>query len=77
MPRLPEGLILGQVSGVEVDSHDHVFVFHRGRDAWFNGDHTVTYDGHMDWAHDVGVDSESNVYVADVHFGMRIQKFAK
>jgi len=76
-PRLPEGLILGQVSGVEVDSHDHVFVFHRGRDAWFNGDHTVTYDGHMDWAHDVGVDSESNVYVADVHFGMRIQKFAK
>lgn len=37
-PRLPEGLILGQVSGVEVDSHDHIFVFHRGRSAWFNGD---------------------------------------
>jgi DNA-binding beta-propeller fold protein YncE len=28
-PRLPEGYVLGQVSGVTVDSHNHVFVFHR------------------------------------------------
>ena len=28
-PRLPEGYVLGQVSGVAVDSHNHVFVFHR------------------------------------------------
>jgi len=28
-PILPEGYVLGEVSGVGVDSHDHVFVFHR------------------------------------------------
>ena len=29
-PQLPEGFAFGQVSGVAVDSHNHVFVFHRG-----------------------------------------------
>lgn len=33
-PVLPEGYILGQVSGVAVDSHNHVFVFHRGSRPW-------------------------------------------
>ncbi len=28
-PELPEGFAFGQVSGVAVDSHNHVFVFHR------------------------------------------------
>ncbi len=28
-PKLPENFELGQVSGVEVDSHDHVWLFHR------------------------------------------------
>lgn len=28
-PVLPDGFVLGQVSGVAVDSHNHVFVFHR------------------------------------------------
>ena len=28
-PILPEGYVFGQVSGVGVDSHEHVFVFHR------------------------------------------------
>lgn len=28
-PILPEGYVLGQVAGVGVDSHEHVFVFHR------------------------------------------------
>ncbi len=28
-PRLPEGFVLGEVSGVAVDSHNHLFVFHR------------------------------------------------
>lgn len=28
-PVLPEGYVLGQVCGVGVDSHEHVFVFHR------------------------------------------------
>ena len=33
-PVLPEGYVLGQVSGVGVDSHNHVFVFHRGEQSW-------------------------------------------
>ncbi len=33
-PVLPEGMVLGQVSGVAVDSHNHVFVFHRAEGSW-------------------------------------------
>lgn len=28
-PKLPEGYVFGEVTGVAVDSHNHVFVFHR------------------------------------------------
>jgi len=33
-PVLPEGRILGQATGVGVDSHNHVFVFHRAGREW-------------------------------------------
>lgn len=33
-PRLPDGHILGQATGVGVDSHNHVFVFHRAGREW-------------------------------------------
>ena len=33
-PQLPTGFVLGQVSGVAVDSHNHVFVFHRAENSW-------------------------------------------
>src|SRR5262249_31907771 len=33
-PVLPDGMALGQVSGVSVDSHNHVFVFHRAEGSW-------------------------------------------
>jgi len=33
-PVLPDGYVLGQVSGVAVDSHNHVFVFHRAEGSW-------------------------------------------
>ena len=33
-PQLPPGFVLGQVSGVGVDSHNHVFVFHRAENSW-------------------------------------------
>lgn len=33
-PRLPEGMVLGQVSGVAVDSHNRVFVFRRAEGSW-------------------------------------------
>jgi peptidylamidoglycolate lyase len=33
-PQIPDGFVLGQVSGVAVDSHNHVFVFHRAENSW-------------------------------------------
>jgi peptidylamidoglycolate lyase len=33
-PRLPQTLLLGQVAGVGIDSHNHVFVFHRAENSW-------------------------------------------
>ena len=33
-PRLPEGLVLGQVTGVDVDSKGDVYVFHRAERFW-------------------------------------------
>jgi peptidylamidoglycolate lyase len=33
-PQLPEGRILGQATGVDIDSAGSVFVFHRARRAW-------------------------------------------
>lgn len=33
-PQLPSGFVLGQVSGVAVDSHNHVFIFHRAENSW-------------------------------------------
>lgn len=33
-PQLPDGFVLGQVSGIAVDSHNHVFIFHRAENSW-------------------------------------------
>src|SRR5689334_13599863 len=33
-PQLPAGFALGQISGVAVDSHNHVFVFNRAENSW-------------------------------------------
>ena len=33
-PRLPDGLVLGQVAGVDVDSNGDVYVFHRAERFW-------------------------------------------
>ena len=35
------------------------------------------HDGQMVWPHDVTVDGDGNVYSAEVHQGMRIQKWAR
>jgi DNA-binding beta-propeller fold protein YncE len=42
-PILPDGYVLGQVSGVAVDSHNHVFIFHRAEGSWAT-DHTHPID---------------------------------
>lgn len=33
-PQLPKGITLGQATGVAVDSHNHVFIFHRAKREW-------------------------------------------
>jgi len=33
-PMLPDNFVLGQISGVAVDSHNHVFVFNRAENSW-------------------------------------------
>lgn len=35
------------------------------------------YAGQFTWPHDIAVDRDGGVYVAEVHFGMRVQKFAR
>lgn len=35
------------------------------------------YAGQFTWPHDVAVDRDGGVYVAEVRFGMRVQKFAR
>ena len=33
-PKLPDGFEMGEAAGVGVDSHGHVWVFHRGTAGW-------------------------------------------
>jgi peptidylamidoglycolate lyase len=70
-PTLPDGFALGQVPGVAVDSHDHVFVFHRGDRPIVcfdseSGEIVASWgDGLFETAHGLAVDSEDNVWVTD------------
>ncbi len=71
-PQLPEGFALGQVSGVDVDSHNHVFVFHRGDRPilCFEGKTgkiiTSWGDGLFLKSHGLKVDRHDNIWVTDV-----------
>ena len=40
-PILPEGYVLGQVSGVGIDSHNQVFIFHRAYHSWNRTDEVI------------------------------------
>src|SRR5262249_10587257 len=35
-PALPAGMAVGEAVGVEVDAHNHVFLFHRAHQGWGN-----------------------------------------
>jgi DNA-binding beta-propeller fold protein YncE len=71
-PQLPAGYAFGQVSGVGVDSHNHVFVFHRG------GPPVFCFDGATgrviaSWGsglfatpHGLAIDSHDNVWLTDI-----------
>ena len=71
-PILPEGFSFGEVSGVGVDSHNHVFVFHRGSHPimCFDGETGRLInswgDGMFATAHGLTVDSQDNIWVTDV-----------
>lgn len=71
-PQLPEGFALGQVSGVDVDSHNHVFVFHRGDPPILcfdgaTGKIVASWgDGMFAVPHGLTVDRQDNVWLTDV-----------
>jgi len=71
-PKLPEGFALGQVSGVGVDSHNHVFVFHRGEHPVLCFESTTGKliaawgDGLFAMPHGLTVDSHDNIWLTDV-----------
>lgn len=70
-PELRPGFKLGEAAGVDVDSHNHVFVFHRGdppivRLDAKTGAVTASWgEGLFVRAHGLEVDHEDNVWVTD------------
>ncbi len=71
-PELPEGFAFGEVSGIGVDSHNHVFVFHRGEHPIMVFDGATGKllaswgDGIFARPHGLTVDSQDNIWVTDV-----------
>ena len=71
-PQLPDGFTLGQVSGVGVDSHNHVFAFHRGAQypiMMFDGA-TGKFlkslgEGMFMHPHGLSVDNQDNLWITD------------
>ena len=71
-PKLPAGFSFGEVAGVGVDSHNHVFIFHRGKDMPIlcvegeSGEVIASFgEGMFVNAHGLEIDSEDNVWVTD------------
>src|SRR5689334_9240117 len=80
-PELPEKFVFGQVAGVGVDSHNHVFVFHRGLHPLmcFDGNTgkllTSWGDEIFGTPHGLSVDSQDNIWVTDIKHHL-VQKFS-
>lgn len=70
-PQLPKNDCLGQVTGVSVDSHNRVFISHRGANKvrafdGETGEQVVSWDDTLlKNPHDIEVDSEDNLWVTD------------
>ncbi len=69
---LPEDWALGQVAGVETDSHDRIYLFHRGSGAppliCFDADGAVLFSwDHIDFGrpHMVTCDADDHVWLTD------------
>ncbi len=71
-PELPEGFAFGEVSGIGVDSHNHVFVFHRGEHPvmCFDGatGKLLSFwgDGQFARPHGLTVGAHDNLWLTDV-----------
>ncbi len=71
-PQLPAGYAFGHVTGIGVDSHNHVFVFHRGDPPvmCFEGATGKLVQswgsGKIGRAHGLAVDSADNVWLTDI-----------
>jgi peptidylamidoglycolate lyase len=60
-PQMPEGRILGQATGVDVDPRGNVFVFHRAGRMW-SVDPAILFV----MPHGLTIDQQGNVWVTDV-----------
>jgi peptidylamidoglycolate lyase len=71
-PQLPAGFAFGQVTGIRVDSHNHVFVFHRGETPVMCFEGTTGKlvaswgTGQIGRAHGLAVDREDNIWLTDL-----------
>lgn len=79
-PQLPKGMNFGEVSGVDVDRNDHVWVFNRGRHAVMefdrNGKLLQAWEHvPVKSSHGIRIDPEGNVWLVDVA-GHAVLKFS-
>lgn len=71
-PQLPAGYAFGKVSGIGIDSHNHVFVFHRSEPPvmCFEGATGKLVqrwgEGMIKEAHGLAIDREDNVWLTDL-----------
>lgn len=70
-PQLPKGWNFGEVSGVDVDRHDNVWVFHRGQRPVMQFDRNgkllqAWNEVPVKSSHGIRVDPEGNVWLVDV-----------
>lgn len=78
-PNLPNNFLLGDVTGVGIDSHDHVFIFHRGPNNDTNAADTILKisanngtlisswgRGFFTFPHGLSVDQDDNIWVTDL-----------
>ena len=75
-PQVPDGFVYGASAGVAVDSHNHVWHFHRGATRSIiaydgdSGEVVASFgDGLFINAHGMAVDSEDNIWITDGNSG--------